>query len=267
MSEAMDIQELNDKVQKLLPDLRKELGEDAQSVSDEHLLKFLRWKTDVKRAAQRFHAHLDWKRRNPGLFDETLRVSQDAELERLLKCEVVVAPPQSKTRIGGPVIVGRLRNNDMTDGRTTRDVCRSLFYTLDRVLENPLAQSHGVTIVHDLRGFDRSKNVHLDIPRTLLGGIIGHFPIKIRNIYLMDAPWGFKALFSFVSTMLFPRKLKERCHFVDDKGDVYKDVEKSMLLTELGGEVQFDVSEWIQQQKERELGGAFSTLTDMISSS
>lgn len=258
------IDEINKKAQELLPALRKELGDVATSIADEHLLKFLRWKPDIQRAAERFHAHLTWKQKNPGLFDESLRISKDPQLERLLQSDVVVAPPQCRTKAGGPLLIGRLRNNDMSDGRTPTDVCRALFYTLDRVLEDPRAQCLGVTIVHDLRGFERSKNVHVDIPKILLGGIIGHFPVRIRAIYLMDAPWGFHALFTIVSNMLFPRKLKKRCHFVkDDKTEVYKDVDQAMLLTELGGSVEFSTSQWVNEQKERELSGTLSSLTEI----
>lgn len=264
---ADPVDSLKSKARELLPALRSELGDLATDVVDDHLLKFLYWKPDVSRAAGRFRAHLDWRRKNPGLFDDGLRISKDPELERILKSEVVISPPQCRTKSGGPLLIGRLRNNDMTDGRTPLDVCRMLFYTIDRVLEDPEAQLQGVTIVHDLRGFDRSRNVHIEIPKTLFGGIIGNFPIRIRAIYLMDPPWGFGAFFSAISMLLFPKKLRSRIHMVhnaSDKAKVYEDVELSMLLKEMGGEVDFNIEQWIQEHKERELDGTFVSLTDII---
>ena len=258
------IDELNSRAQELLPDFRKEIGDVACKHSDELLLKFLRWKPDIRRAVERFHAHLAWRKKNPGLFDDTLRISRDPELERLLQTNVVIAPPQCRTRAGGPLLIGRLRNNDMRDGRSPKDVCRMLFYTLDRVLEDPEAQLHGVTIVHDLKGFDRSRNAHIDIPKTLLGGIIGHFPVRIRAIYLWDAPSGFHAIFAVLSRLLFPRKLRERCHFVKDINEISTDIDLAMLIKELGGEVEFDSAQWVQEHKQRETNGSFVSLTDLV---
>jgi len=258
------IDEMNMKAQLLLPDMRKEIGTIADHISDEQLIKFLRWKPDVQRAVQRFHAHLEWQRRNPGLFDNTLRISKDKELERLLQTDVVIAPPQCRTRVGGPLIIGRLRNNDMHDGRSPKDVCRMMFYTLDRVLDDPAAQLYGVTVLHDLKGFDKKKNGHIEIPKTLLGGIIGHFPIRIRAIYLLDPPWWFATVFTIMSSLLFPKKLKQRCHFIKNKTEIYHDIDPKMLIKELGGEVEFDSSEWVKQQKEREQNETFISLTDMV---
>lgn len=258
------IDELNARAQELLPDLRKELGDSATNISDDQLIKFLRWKPDILRAADRFYAHLAWKKKNPGLFDDTLRISKDQELERLLQSNVVVAPPECRTRAGGPLLIGRLRNNDMKDGRTPRDVCRMLFYTLDRVLEDPEAQLHGVTIIHDLKGFDRSRNAHIEIPKTLLSGIIGHFPVRIRAIYLCDAPTAFHAIFAVLSRVLFPKKLRERCHFIKDTSEISHDIDLAMLIKELGGEVDFDSSLWVQMHKQREENGSFVSFTDLV---
>lgn len=261
---TIDIDELNARAQELLPDFREKIGDVASNVSDGRLLKFLRWKPDIQRAADRFHSHLTWKKKNPGLFDDTLRVSRDPELERLLQTNIVIAPPQCRTRAGGPLLIVRLRNNDMRDGRSPRDVCRMVFYTLDRVLEDPDAQIHGVTIVHDLTGFERGKNAHIDIPRTLMGGIIGNFPLRIRAIYLCGAPTGFHTLFAVLSRLFSPKKFRERCHFIQDTSEISKDIDLAMLIKELGGEVDFDSSQWVQEHKQREENGTFVSLTDLV---
>jgi len=70
-------------------------------------------------------------------------------------------------------LIGRFRNNDMTDGRTADDVCRMHFYTIDRVMQRPETHIHGITIDHDLRGFNKSKNVLLEIDKRLFRGLIG----------------------------------------------------------------------------------------------
>jgi hypothetical protein len=260
---TLDAETLNAKALELLPAFQSELGDLSKGVSDEHLLKFLRWKPDIKRAKERFEAHLNWKQKNPGLFDDSLRIQKDPELERLLTSDVIVAPPNAVTRQGGPVLIGRLRNNDMSDGRTVIGVCRMFFYTIDRVLESPEAQLHGVTIVHDLTNFDRSKNAHLEIPKILFGGIIGHFPIRISGIYLYNAPWGFGTFFSIISKLFFPAKLRERTHFIKNLEELEAVVDRETLIPDLGGKEDFSSKEWMEQQKEREASGTLVTMTDI----
>lgn len=113
--------------EELLPALKAELGPSAASVSDANLLKFLRWKPSVERASDRFRAHARWRSENPFLFDDPdkpLEASKNAELRRLLESDVVISPDDMVSKRGSAVLCGRLRNNDMTDGRTVEDVVR-----------------------------------------------------------------------------------------------------------------------------------------------
>lgn len=164
------------RIKELLPSLKEELGSTVvDSVSDDQLLQFLRWKPTVARASERFRAFLTWKERNKNLFDDSLRMTEDEELIRLLESKVIVAPPQLTTKSGSPILIGRLRNNDMTDGRTVEGVSRMMFYTIDRVLELPESCQEGVTILHDLKGFRPTQNAHLGIPKVLFEAIFGQF--------------------------------------------------------------------------------------------
>jgi hypothetical protein len=261
---SLDPETLNSKVLELLPALRAELGDVALSVSDDDLLRFLRWKPVVSRAADRFRVHLKWKQANPGLFDETLRISDDPELERLLQSEVIVIPPSAKTKVGGPIVIGRLRNNDMKDGRTVKGVCRMLMYTFDRLMEREEMQLHGVTVVHDLKGLDRSRNLHIDIPKTVFGAMIGHFPMRINAIYLWNAPFWFSSFFSVASLLILPKKVRKRVHFIATLEELDSVMDRDLLMTELGGKTEFSSSEWVQEQKERELNGSFVSMTNMV---
>ena len=115
--------------EELLSAFKVELGTDlCQGVDDAYLLLFLYWKGDVKRAAERYRSLVAWKASpaaTEGIhFDHTLRLSEDPELERLIASEVIIAPPNLHTREGSPILIGRFRNNDMTDGRTVDGVCR-----------------------------------------------------------------------------------------------------------------------------------------------
>mmetsp|Transcript_16359 Transcript_16359/g.44990 ORF Transcript_16359/g.44990 Transcript_16359/m.44990 type:complete len:290 (-) Transcript_16359:308-1177(-) len=257
----------------LLPLLRAELASelDAVAVTDEQLVPFLRWKPNVPRAAQRVRAFLSWKRDNPHLFDETLRLSQDDPLCRVLASRFIVAPPGLTTKPnhrnnndkgGSPVLIGRLRNNDLRDGRTVDDVCRALFYTLDRLLETPASSEQGIVILHDLRRFSPSKNADLGIPKTLFGALFGHFPVRIKAIYLLNAPFFFHAFFQMMSTLLFPAKVKARCKFIKSLKEIEDVVDIDLLPQDVCGNAdEFDVEAWMEEQKQRELNGTLVTMT------
>ena len=249
----------------LLDALKTELGAECEGVSDDHLLMFLYWKPDVSRAAKRFRQLVIWKKESVGIFDESLRVSKDPELERLLLSEVIVAPPGLTTKEGGPILIGRFRNNDMTDGRTTDGCCRMLFYTVDQLMQRPESQKHGVTVVHDLRGFSRSKNASLEVAKRLFKGFLGQFPIQIKGIYICQAPLVFRGFFKIVS-VLMPAKLKGRVHFIDSFEEletVHKVADPSHLLPEMGGTLEWNISDWVDEQKRKEENGEFSSLTTL----
>jgi hypothetical protein len=260
------LETVNSKALQLLPVLKTELGSDAEGVADENLLKFLRWKPNVERASKRFRAFCKWQTDNPGLFDETLRLTRDKELLRLLKSEVLVSPPGLTTTEGSPVLIGRLRNNDMKDGRTPDGVCRALFYTIDRILENPESSGGGVTIIHDLRGFNPIKNAHVGIPKIIFTAIFGHFPIRVKAIYLLQAPWGFHPFFKMITSVFLPAKMRSRCHFIDKLGQIEDIVDKDLLLSDVGGKTDFSIEEWVEKQKKREEDGSFTSMTELLAS-
>lgn len=245
----------------LLPALKSELGVESNAQEEYNLLKFLHWKTNVKRSAERLRGLNEWQSSNPFAFDN-LKVTKDPQLKRVLESSVIVAPPGMVDKHNRRVLVGRLRNNDMTDGRTVQDVVRMAIYTVDRVLEDPLAQSNGVVVFHDMTGLGRN-NVDIRIPKTLLGALIGHFPIRIHGIYMYNAPAFVRGMFSFVS-FLMPKKLRDRTHFVSSLDDLYELIDREEMLQEHGGNRQYDALEWVKEQAERERAGIMQSLADRV---
>lgn len=246
----------------LLADLKTELGDECLNVSDDHLLIFLHWKPSIDRAAERFRQFVAWKKENEHDFGPTLLVSKDPELERLLLSEVMVTPPNLITKTGSPILIGRMRNNDMTDGRTVDGVCRMAYYTIDYVLQRPEAQKQGVTVIHDLRGFDRFKNARVEIAKRLVKGALNVFPIKLNMIYFVDAPLVFIGFFTIVSFFI-SKKLRERVRFISsfDEIDV---IDPKNLLQEMGGTLEWSSKEWLDTQKKlEEENGNRKSLTTM----
>ena len=248
---------------KQLQELRDKLGHSTDGVSDASLLKFLLWKPSVDRAASRFNDHVKWREEVPWAFDSTpLKASKDDDLRRVLESQVLVAPEGIVAKDGSTVMYGRLRNNDMSDGRSVEDVVRMILYTMDRALERESTQLHGVTLFHDMKDVTRA-NIHVSIPKIMFHAIIGHFPIRITAVYVLNAPLFVRALFKVIS-LTFPSKLRSRMHFVSDMTDVLKAIDQDSLLPEHGGKIEHDQKEWVEKQIEREMDGTLESLEDCV---
>ena len=234
--------------------LRAELAQAAVGVPDEQLSKFLDWKPNVARAAGRFRAHCSWRAAHRFAFDDPpLLASGDPQLKRLLESEVVVAPDGMVDKQGASVLVGRLRNNDMSDGRTPEEVCRMALYTIDRVLETSNARHNGVAIFHDMTGV-QSKNFSPAVPKLLFGALVGNLPVRIKGIYILNAPLFFRAFFS-VFSLLLPTKLQDRVRFVSSLSEVYEVIDQEQMLSEHGGSRTHDTAAWVSNHIAREASG------------
>ena len=256
---------LTSKANELKPALKEALGASATGVSDNTLLKFLLWKPDVTRAEGRFHAHQKWRKDNPFAFDATpLQASQDDSLRRVLEGDTLVLPEGAVAKNGSTLLIGRLRNNDMSDGRTVEDVVRMILYTVDRALERDSTMLHGITVFHDMADVTKN-NVHISIPKMMFAAILGHFPIRITAVYIRNAPFFVRGLFKAISLML-PSKVRQRIFFVSNMSDVLKHIDQDQLLEEHGGKVQHDQKEWVAQQIKREEDGTMESLTECFQS-
>jgi hypothetical protein len=262
-SVAASAEKLKETALGLLPGFRNELDLNSDSKcfpDDNSLLRFLYWKPNIHRAKERYHKLRDYHRNNPWAFG---KVNDDPVLKRVLESEVIVAPDGMLDKMGRAVVVGRLRNNDMSDGRTAKDVARMAVYTIDRLLERPEAQTKGVVVMHDLKGLSRS-NVDPGIPKLIFEALLGHFPLRIQGIYLLDAPFFFKLLFNVIGIMM-PTKLKQRTHFVSSIDEI--PIEKSELLVEHGGNRVHDQKAWVELQTKREQDGSMISVIDAVATS
>lgn len=260
---AVNAEEMKSKVAELLPSFKEKLGAAADGVSDATLMKFLMWKPYVDRAVGRFHDHVKWRNENPFAFDATpLQASKDDDLRRVLEGEVLIAPDGLTAKDGSTLLIGRLRNNDMSDGRTVEDVVRMFLYNIDRVLERESTQLHGITIFHDMIDVGKN-NVNVNIPKLLFRAIIGHFPVRITAAYILNAPMFVRALFKVVS-LAFPSKVRNRIHFVSSLEDVLQFIDQEKLLEEHGGQLKHDQKAWVAKQVEREMDSTMESLADCV---
>jgi hypothetical protein len=256
-------EERNKRTVELLPALKDHLKADCNGVDDEYLLMFLRWKPNVARAAGRYRSFLTWKRDNPGLFDDSLRISKDPELERLLQTEVIVEIPGLVTKEGGPLLIGRLRNNDMTDGRTHRETCRMLFYTIDRVLMRQESQVYGVTVLHDLRASIGRRTLVSQLPRRCFAAYWATFPFESKP-FIFGTRHGFSLhCFPSSATWLYQRRYENECIFIDDLKEIEHVTDPQSLLVELGGKLEWSAKDWVNDNKQKEIEGTMHTMTSI----
>ena len=130
------------------------------------------------------------------------------------------------------------------------------------VLARPLTLFVHYSIFHDLTGLAR-KNLHPQIPKLLFHGLIGHYPLQIKAIYLYNAPWFFWAFFK-VASLMFPAKLRQRVQFVSSLADVYEAIDQEELLVEHGGKREHDQRAWTEAHLQREADDDnFESLSDL----
>jgi len=229
----------------LTASLREALGDDANDgVTDKMLSRYIRWKPDTRRAADRYLAYQTFRKENLYIFDgdKPLLLSQDPKLTFLIQNGFVVAPEELVAKDGSRVMIIRGAKCDVTAHVCNdQDASRAFFYILQRMMEREtLDPLKGITIILDLECAKR-KN----IPRrlaNLLSKAAGCFPLRVRAIYVVSMPWWFPVA---GNRRLFSAKMRSRIHFLKDKGALQEYIEKDRLLEEDGGIYNFDLQSWI----------------------
>eukprot|EP00930_Biecheleria_cincta_P070413 TRINITY_DN58049_c0_g1_i1.p1 TRINITY_DN58049_c0_g1~~TRINITY_DN58049_c0_g1_i1.p1 ORF type:complete len:300 (-),score=43.69 TRINITY_DN58049_c0_g1_i1:13-840(-) len=231
----------------LLALFRAKLGESAVKVSDHNLAKFLRWKADVARAAERFSKLREWQSTPDGSFLYTpnyLQAIQDPMLRKVLESGIIVCPDGMRDKYGHKLLVGRLRFNDFGDGRTPADIVRMALYTIEHALQDPDTQRGGLAIFQDMRDVGPS-NISLSVPRMLLPALFGHYPVKMKAIYILNAPFFFSHMIFPVIKMMMPAKLQERIFFLSSLSELYEHIDQQSLFAEHGGARSHDQMAWV----------------------
>lgn len=229
----------------LTSSLREILGDDAKGVSDNTLSRYIRYKPDVQRAADRFRARRSFRKENTYVYDDKpLLLSQDPKLTHLIRNGFVVAPEELHAKDQSHVMIIRGAKCDVGTAPhfcDSHDASRAIFYTLQRMMErNTLDPLKGITIILDLSGYTR-KNLPGQLAK-LLSKAVGCFPIRIQSILVVSMPWWYPAA---GNKKLFSPKMRSRIHTLKSRADLHNYIEKDRLLEEYGGILNFDLQAWI----------------------
>lgn len=237
---------------------RAELGESATAgISDENLVKFLRWKHDMARAVTRFHAFTEWQS-GAGSYScipKPLRVTEDPMLHKILASGTIICPDGMYDKLGRKVLMGRLRFNNFSDGRRPEDLVRMLLYNVEFALRDPEIQESGVVVFHDMRDVGPS-NLSLAVPKLILSALIGHYPVKLKGIYVLNAPWFFRNVMLPMVKVMFPAKLQQRIFILSDVSELHELIDRDSLLVEHGGPKTHDQEAWLAARVAEERSGS-----------
>ena len=190
----------------LTSSLRELLGDDAKGVSDNTLSRYIRYKPDVQRAAERFRARRLFRKENTYVYnDKSLLLSQDPKLTHLIRNGFVVAPEELHAKDQSHVMIIRGAKCDVGTAPhfcDSHDASRAIFYILQRMMErNTLDPLKGITIILDLSGYTR-KNLPSQLAK-LLSKAVGCFPIRIQSILVVSMPWWYPSAGKSAFVMFF----------------------------------------------------------------
>uniref|UniRef100_A0A6U1LXJ2 CRAL-TRIO domain-containing protein n=1 Tax=Fibrocapsa japonica TaxID=94617 RepID=A0A6U1LXJ2_9STRA len=240
--------------------LRQELGlenEDECKQSDAILIKFVGWKADLARQAQCWQNLQQWKSENKELLTPPLRLTQDPDLKRLIQEGIMTQPPITD-KDGRPILFGRLRLNNTSDGRTAEMVARMAMYNIEVMLNRPEAISNGIVVVHDFSGLKMS-NIMPRVPALILDVILGHkLPIRVAGVYFVNAPFFFPAVKAIIGAGMTP-KMRKRLHRVPSLDTLSTILGVDLTTLEILFERIDDIhsqSAWVEQRIEIENSNA-----------
>jgi len=234
----------------------KSLQQIAPGYSDENLYKFYCYRENTDGRLKILKTHLAWRSspENAWVDNPPLRAHSDPVLKKHLLSETAVLPKEMLDKEGRPCLLLRLRNTDMTDGTTPRQVFRASLYCIERLLQQKEALENGVTYICDLEGITK-KNLHIGVPKLIVGALSGEkIPIRIKAFLCVNAPWIFIAMHNALRPFISP-KLRKRFVFLKSFAELHEYIDPARLLEEYGGQVKHSQATWVEQQINEELAG------------
>eukprot|EP01130_Rhizamoeba_saxonica_P015885 TRINITY_DN7220_c0_g1_i2.p1 TRINITY_DN7220_c0_g1~~TRINITY_DN7220_c0_g1_i2.p1 ORF type:complete len:364 (-),score=68.37 TRINITY_DN7220_c0_g1_i2:88-1179(-) len=117
-----------------------------------------------------------------------------------------------------------------------------LVFWVNIVLESH--DSHEIVFVEDLKDFEKSS-ADPRMVKYLLDLFNHHFPGRFGGLYCINAPWFYSALYLVVKPFI-KNTLRDKIHISGDLGNYTKNVSPENRLVEHGGNIEFNLDEWIE---------------------
>ncbi|ODM94880.1 Alpha-tocopherol transfer protein-like [Orchesella cincta] len=201
---------------------------------DEYLMRFLRFKSDPRRAYKTLVKYHEFRKNDKGLFDKM----RPSTMKNLLDSKIVTKLPENDAQ-GRPVVLINCKQWD-EKVYSAEDLILMLMMILEEIIRT---QVSSISVIIDWEGYGFSHYRQLsyrNIVRSLAFGK-GSFPISYMGIHQVNQ----SKMFSVVSKVLFSffsEKLKQRMYIHgNDRESLAKYIPFSSLPVYYGGSSEGDV--------------------------
>ena len=146
-----------------------------------------------------------------------------------------IVPPGVRSNSGCQIVIVRPRYLDWRR-LTVEEALETVWYQLDRVLQERQTQQHGIFVINNTVGMTYANVNRAFLPR-MAEGIQDCLPVRIGGIRLCNQPWFFSTLWAFMSVFL-KEKTKSRIKLLgSDHAALLDECPKASIPRELGGEL------------------------------
>eukprot|EP00794_Sanderia_malayensis_P009494 gene9494-10486_t len=226
-------------IQEFILEVNKEnaLGE-FHEVDDQIALRFLRArKFDVDRAVALFIAHKNVRVK----FDlKHVDISKDPFRSELFSGKFTVLPGKDLAGATVCLFTERLHFPDKT---THQAVLKSVIFQLDEVTKRDDAQINGLVLIYDMK-WASYRNFDYDLCMKTLSLLKGAFPARLKHVYVLSAPFWFRATLTILSGFL-REKIRDRVEVLKSSQDLLARIPASTLPMHLGGDHLLDHDAWL----------------------
>lgn len=189
-----------------------------------------------------------------------------ADASRFAETGLLKQLPEDKRDIYGNLvsllIMGHLNFDDFMEppGQLYRCQLRSTLCFFFAIIDDDETQLTGITMLESLKGFSlssamkSSKAMGSDEQKRLMAFFTDMLPVRVRRIYILDAPWYVTILMGAVRPFL-KAKLKKR-FALTTHAEVHKEVPASILPPLFGGDAELVGNPYIEALAAREAATA-----------
>ncbi|BHF84555.1 hypothetical protein SprV_0902770600 [Sparganum proliferum] len=126
---------------------------------------------------------------------------------------------------------------------TDRDVLKGILYQLDAALLDERTQIQGITVIYDMTDAKYS-NFDADLSLKLLNLLVGCYPARLRNVFIISAPFWFRPPYH-ISRLFVRDKIRERILAIE-KSQLQRHLSPKTIPVSLGGCLRHRHIDWLR---------------------
>lgn len=174
-----------------------------------------------------------YKRKNKEIFKDLTFESSD-----IRKCIENGIPGvlNSRDRKGRVVLVINANNWDFSSSLIS--IYRSIWFTLELLIEDVHNQSNGIVFIVDWTEFSFRQSTYLkpSVLKLIIEGLQDCFPAKFKGIHFINQPWYVEAALTCIKPFLKDKTRERLFMHGNNLSTLHEHVATDILPTEMGGE-------------------------------